>query len=249
MPTATSERRVCAVIPCYNVAQLCAPVVRTTAHYADWVIVVDDGSTDDTRRVLDAVAADCPNVQVLAHTENQGKGVALLRGMRHALAHIPFDTLITLDGDAQHRPDDIPRLVDLLQTDAADLVIGQRVAFEAMPLRSRLGNEITGKLFQWIYPDAPRDTQCGFRAFSHEFSSRIVDVIRGERYETELNILLYALECGHPVSSAPIPTVYLNGNRSSHFKPVLDSMRILRALFRWWWLRMWRDWTEKLKET
>ncbi len=231
---APRRERVCAVIPCYNVATLCANVVAEAARYADHVLVVDDGSTDGTREVLEEVAAQYDNVELLVHVRNCGKGTALLTAFRYALNNVSFDTLVTLDGDNQHRPCDIPRLATELTNIDAPLCIGERDAFNSMPLRSRIGNEITAALFRLRYSNAPHDTQSGFRALTHAFVGEIVESIAGKRYETELQILLAAMQHGKGVATVPIPTVYLDGNKSSHFNPLLDSIRIFSTLFSWW---------------
>jgi len=229
-----SRPRVCCVIPCYNVAALCGEVVHEAATYADSVIAVNDGSSDDTQKVLQRVAAEHNgSVRVLSFARNCGKGVALLAGFRYALAQLPFDVLVTLDGDRQHCAADIPRLVEVLRTEHATLVIGERDQFGAMPLRSRVGNALISGLLRRLYPTIPRDTQSGFRAFDRSFVEEVVEVVRGGRYETELQMLVFALRQQRRVCTVPIPTVYLDGNRSSHFRPVLDSFRVSLTLLRW----------------
>src|SRR6185312_5712836 len=105
-----AEPRVCCVIPCYNLAAVCGPIVRAAAGFAGRVIAVNDGSVDETESVLREVAATCANVEVVTLPKNCGKGIALLEAFRHARTGVPFDVLVTLDGDGQHRPEDIPRL-------------------------------------------------------------------------------------------------------------------------------------------
>ena len=228
-----AEPRSCCIIPCYNIAGVCGGVVREAARFADVVIAVNDGSTDDTERVLKDVQAECgPRVHVLSFSENRGKGVALLEAFRFAEMTIPFDVLVTLDGDGQHRPEDIPRMVRTAADGSYSLVIGERLEREKMPLRSRLGNTLTALLMKFLYPAAPIDTQSGLRAFDREFLRDVVERIKGGRYETELEILLLALRERRRIGSVPIPTVYLDGNRLSHFRPIVDSGRIYSALFR-----------------
>ena len=227
------EPRVCAVIPCYNLSSICGPIVRAAAGFADHVIAVNDGSVDETEAVLRDVAADCANVQVLSLAKNCGKGIALLEAFRRTVGSVPFDILITLDGDGQHRPEDIPRLARAIVDGNHAFVIGERLAREKMPLRSRFGNTITAGLMKLVHPAAPTDTQSGFRAFRRDFVREIVEKIAGGRYETELEILLLALRQRKSIGSVTIPTVYLEGNRLSHFRPILDSWRIYRTLFRW----------------
>jgi LmbE family N-acetylglucosaminyl deacetylase len=227
------EPRVCCVIPCYNLATVCGPIVRAAAGFAAHVIAVNDGSVDETETVLRDVAADCANVEVLSLPKNCGKGIALLEAFRHATKSVPFDVLVTLDGDGQHRPEDIPRLARAVVEGSHALVIGERLAREKMPLRSRFGNTLTAGLMKLVHPGAPTDTQSGYRAFDRNFVFEIVGKIRGGRYETELEILLLALRQGRRIGSVGIPTVYLDGNRLSHFRPIIDSWRIYRTLFRW----------------
>ncbi len=231
---APKEPAVCCVIPCYNVAAFCGDVVREAAVHADHVIAVDDGSTDGTGEILRKMAAESGGrVCLISFHNNRGKGVALLEAFHYAIETVPFDVLITLDGDGQHRPDDIPRLVRSWKEDGATLVIGERVRFGAMPFRSRIGNTITSALLKKIYPESPRDTQSGFRALDRRFVAEVVRLIRGRRYETELQMLLLALGYHQPIRTVPIQTLYLNGNRSSHFRPILDSLRIYWMLLNW----------------
>jgi len=237
----------CCVIPCYNVADLCEEVVRDAAMHVDYVVAVNDGSTDDTGQTLEHIAQESNGrVRVIQIPHNRGKGAALLAAFRYALAELPFDVLITCDGDRQHRPADIPRLVQAWQKKKATLVIGERQAFEQMPLRSRLGNTITSAILRRLYSASPRDTQSGQRALDRRFVAEVVRSITGRRYETELEILLLALEQQRHVCTAPIPTIYLPGNRSSHYRPILDSLRIYRTFIRRY---LTRRWYEHLAET
>lgn len=223
---------VCCVIPCYNIASLCGPVVQAAARHADHVIAIDDGSSDSTRQALYAAAACDSRIHVLSRTRNAGKGLALLAGFRYAALNLDAGVIVTMDGDNQHRPEDIPRLVAASHSTGAALVIGERTDFHLMPVRSRIGNEITSALVHLLYRKAPRDTQSGFRALSREFALRCLCQARGRRYETELEMLLDALSHHLGVAGVPIPTIYHEGNRSSHFRPLRDSIRVLSTLAR-----------------
>ncbi len=222
-----------AVIPCYNVAGLCATVVREASHQVDLVIAVDDGSTDDTRKVLQQLAAERPDrIRLLFFDQNQGKGTALQAAFRSALADRNCLAIVTLDGDGQHQPSDIPALLAALGR-GADLAVGTREAFGDMPLRSRFGNLATGYFLRLFFPGCPADTQSGFRALTRSFAETVVRDIRGQRYETELLMLLCALTRGWTIDTIAIPTVYKDGNRSSHFRPLADSARVVAAGLRW----------------
>ena len=222
---------VCAVIPAYQVAALCEPVVRGALLHADHVIVVDDGSRDGTGAVLAGLVQESDGrLRLVVLPSNCGKGAALLAGFRSALEDVPFDVLVTLDADQQHRPADIPLLVNAWSEERAALVVGERIDFPAMPLRSRLGNGAASALVRALHPGGPVDTQSGFRALDRRFVEEVLRSVRGRRYETELEILLLALRRGHPMARVPIPTLYLDGNASSHFRPLQDTWRIARAL-------------------
>ena len=232
-PAAATSRGVVAIIPCYNVGGTCGAVVRSAADFADHVIAVNDGSTDCTPDVLTALAEESTGrITVLGWAVNRGKGSALLAAFRHALRQWPGHVLVTLDGDGQHRPRDVASLARKLIEEECDLVVGERLAREKMPLRSRIGNELTAALMKLVYPASPTDTQSGFRAFTPEFAREILQQVREGRYETELQILLLALRQGRAIGSVTIPTVYIDDNRLSHFRPVADSWRVYRALFR-----------------
>jgi glycosyltransferase involved in cell wall biosynthesis len=196
-----------------------------------WESVDLTGSTDGTGEGLDRIARDSNGrVRVLSFARNRGKGTALLAAFRYALAEIPFAVLVTCDGDQQHRAADIPRLIRAWRDQQAAVVIGEREAFNKMPLRNRLGNTMTSTLLRHLYPGSPHDTQSGLRALDRKFVEEIVHLVRGQRYETELDILLLALEEHRHISTVPIPTIYLLGNRSSHYRPLRDSLRIYRTL-------------------
>lgn len=226
--------RICCVVPCYNIAGVCGAVVRDAIRHADVVIAVNDGSTDETESVLREVADEnLGRVQVLSFSKNRGKGVVLIDAFRHALGTQSFDVLVTLDGDGQHRPEDIPLLARSSSRGRYPLVIGERLARSSMPLRSRFGNTLTALIMRAFYPAAPTDTQSGFRAFRPDFAREVVARIEGGRYETELKMLLLALAREYRIGSVTIPTVYRDGNRLSHFRPLADSWRIYRTLLSW----------------
>lgn len=222
---------VCCVIPCYNVAEHCEEVVRAAMEHADLVIAVDDGSSDGTGNILHEIETESGSrLKVVSHWENRGKGVALIAGFQYALKHVPFHWLVTLDGDRQHRPSDIPRLMETALAENAEMVIGERTAAVSnIPFRSRIGNTLATQVMRWIYPGGPSDTQSGFRAFKRGFLEEIVQRLQGGRYETEAYILMMALENGRKIARVPIHSIYLDGNSSSHFRPMADALRILSA--------------------
>ncbi|MDR0249534.1 MAG: bifunctional glycosyltransferase family 2/GtrA family protein [Oscillospiraceae bacterium] len=195
------------------VADLCCPV-----------IVVDDGSGGDYAAIFTALE-QLPRCVVLRHNTNRGKGAALKTGMREALVS-GATGLVTADADGQHLPEDILSVKNALDTHPGKLVLGCRDFSQAQcPFKSRAGNIITRRIFQLMTGVPCTDTQTGLRgiplALLRSFSE-----IEGDRYDYEMNMLIYAAKRGYGFAEVPIHTIYLDDNKSSHFKPFLDSLRI-----------------------
>ena len=221
-----------AVIPCYDVEEYCGQVIAQTANFVDHIIVINDGSRDGTGNVLSRLAAQMPGkISVITFPANRGKGVGLMAAFCEALNKFSFNVLVTLDADGQHPPAEIPKVTQAALT-GAEMVIGGRNV-EEMPGRSRVGNTLATGVIRWLYAEAPNDTQSGLRAFSYGLIEEIVRQVSGSRYETEFQILLLALSQKRRLTTVSIPTIYIDNNRSSKFRPVTDSLRIFRALVRW----------------
>jgi len=214
------------VIPCYNVGAACLSPVEGACARLEAVIAVDDGSTDDTRQHLVATG-----VPVLSHPSNRGKGAALITAFRWALEH-GYAAVLTLDGDGQHDPADIPLLLEA--GTCADLVIGVReVRRGAAPLRSWIGNALSGRVFSWLSRTGIRDCQSGYRVYSARFLAKVLPHLRPGRYETEMQLLLYAARNGFLLRSVPIRTIYDDQSRRlSHFDPCSDTLRVVGSMAR-----------------
>jgi len=230
--TATTIRKVAIVIPCYNTGVACVDVITRARAIAAGVLVVDDGSTDDTPEHIRSTRVPC-----LRLSANAGKGVALKAGIeevlkgRHGLLGGTFDDIVTLDGDGQHDPADVPRFVALAARERADLVIGVRDV-RAMPRKSKIGNSIARLFFFLNTRRYILDTQSGFRLYSRELAETLLSTVRWRRYETEAEILTKAVSLGYTVASIEIPTIYFDENRGTHFDPWRDSMRVIGVMGR-----------------
>ena len=222
------KKQVAVVIPCYNAEKFVEDVVIKTLEFTDRLILVNDGSTDNSPQILENLSKSYPDKIALVSLEkNSGKGTALLNGFKKAL-EFPFSGLVTIDADAQHNPSDIPFLAkEILQN--FELVIGERL-FRLMPLRSKISNAIISFFLRRFYAKAPKDTQSGMRGFSRGMIKQIVQEIHGGCYEVEFCILLLALKQKLKIKSVPITTIYIEKNRSSHFSPFKDSLKIIRVL-------------------
>lgn len=193
------------------------------------MLVVDDGSGTGYAALFDDVAAR--GVEVLRQPVNSGKASALKRGLRHIAARWPGEDVVTADSDGQHRPRDIETVA--AATAGADaLVLGGRAFSGEVPLRSRFGNAVSRLLFRASGGATVHDTQTGLRGIP---SSLIRDVLAvpGERFAWEMNVLVDFTRRRIPIREVEIETVYLDGNASSHFRPVRDSIAVLRPLLRY----------------
>jgi glycosyltransferase involved in cell wall biosynthesis len=194
---------------------------------------VDDGSDPDRRAIFDRVA-EFPNVTVLRHAVNLGKGRALKTGFNFLLTALPWCAgVVTADADGQHASEDIVRVAEALPASGRRGVLGARTMQRDVPLRSRFGNTVTRSVFRFLTGRRISDTQTGLRAFPVALLPDLLS-LQGERYEYEMTVLaLLCRKAAAPVE-VPIRTVYIDGNRSSHFDPIRDSMRIYFVLLRFY---------------
>lgn len=194
------------------------------------ILIVNDGS-DPTHSQVFAELANDPRVRIILHAVNLGKGRALKTGFNEFLASYPdFAGVVTCDADGQHRAEDVEAVAQALQASSTQLVLGCRKFKGPVPARSRFGNALTRYVFAMLTGRKLTDTQSGLRGVPRQMVPRLMR-LEGERYEYEMNVLADAAgSCG--ITEVPIETIYLDGNRSSHFNPVMDSMRIYFVLMR-----------------
>ena len=218
--------RYAVIIPAYNESATIADVAARAAAQVDLVIVVDDGSADGTSAAL----AGLP-VTVLRNDRNRGKGDSLWRGMQHALA-LGAAGVVTLDGDGQHAPEDIPRLLAVARAHPDEIVVGARLlGREAAPRARYLANRFADFWIGWAAGQPLADSQSGFRAYPARLLERVAVKLgpaRGFVFEAE--ILIAAARRGVPSRAVPIAALYPPCARPSHFRPVLDIVRITRMV-------------------
>lgn len=216
------------VIPAYEPDEKLLHVVddlRRDTAYA--IVVVDDGSSAAAQPVFAALPED---VTLLRHAENRGKGRALKTAYEYIAAHFPqTEGVVTVDADGQHLPADVMRVSEEWADHPEALVLGSRRFTGNVPWRSRTGNAITRAVFRLSTGVAVFDTQTGLRAFAVSRIPMMLEM-RGERYEYEINVLLYATRQRIPIREVTIETVYIADNASSHFHPLRDSWRIYKMI-------------------
>jgi glycosyltransferase involved in cell wall biosynthesis len=218
--------KIVAVIPAYNEAPTIRDVAARTLRVVPDVIVVDDGSTDGTSKELAGLS-----LAVLSNPVNLGKGASLWRGFAAALAE-GADAVVTLDGDAQHRPEDIPRLVDAWQAQPGRIVIGARLwdKGKVPPLRY-FGNRFANFWVAWAAGCPVTDSQSGFRVYPATIL-RHVRVFHGPnaRFAFESEILIEAGRAGVRSAAVPIAAIYPPNARASHYRSAVDTARIVRMI-------------------
>lgn len=218
-----------ALIPAYEPDQRLADLAKEMSERGFSVLIVDDGSGAAYRPVFAAAARFAT---VLTHEKNRGKGAAL----KTALAWIEENlaaphTVVTMDADGQHLPEDAERICAAAEAEPEALILGGRRFAGRVPLRSRFGNSVTRLVFRLSTGAKIYDTQTGLRAFSDRLLGEL-RTVKGERYEYEMNVLLRWAREKRPLREFPIQTVYLDGNRSSHFRALRDSVRIYREILK-----------------
>jgi glycosyltransferase involved in cell wall biosynthesis len=218
--------RVVAVIPAFNEAASIGRVVAATLPYVEQVVVVDDGSRDETARLAAEAGA-----HVLVQPQNKGKGAALQRGGDYAVES-GFDAIVALDADGQHDPRSIPALIEPLAHGQADMSVGSRKLQWSthMPWIRRMTNAFMSALLSRVAGQPMEDTQSGYRCIS-------VPVLRDVRvaashFEAESEFLLKAARAGWRIAWVPIKAIYGDDVRPSHIRPVRDTIRFLRMLAR-----------------
>ncbi len=196
------------------------------------LIVVDDGSAEKYQPLFSQLE-EAERCFVLHHEVNKGKGAALRTGMEYIYQNTAFAAVVTADSDGQHRIDDTIRLCESLEPSERVLILGSRDfsrESKGVPARSKVGNRITSAVFKVLYGPYLPDTQTGLRAFSRELIPEFLKV-SGDRFEYEMNQLIYAARNSIGMKPMPIETVYIQENDSSHFHPVRDSWRIYKLIF------------------
>lgn len=187
------------------------------------IVVVDDGSGPQFAAFFAAVAR--AGATVLTHQVNRGKGAALRTGFVHVVQAFPGADVVCADSDGQHRVDDILRVADEVRSGSADLVLGGRRFTGTVPLRSRVGNTMTRHAFALATGRQVHDTQTGLRGHAAATLPWLLG-IGGDLFDYELRVLLAAAREGLRLREIEIDTIYLEGNASSHFRPVRDSLAV-----------------------
>ncbi|MEK6809411.1 MAG: glycosyltransferase family 2 protein [Nanoarchaeota archaeon] len=212
------------IIPAYNEGKTIFEVINKTQKFAKNIIVVDDGSQDDT-----AAEAARSGAMVLRHKVNLGKGAALKTGCDYALQQ-GVKKIVTLDADGQHDPKEIPSFLSALEQH--DAAFGSRKTPASMPFIFKLGNKVITKTMQLLYGVKVEDSQCGYRSFRTEIYPQIRWEANDYYVETEMAIMVGKKKIKH--ITVPIETIYADRYKGT---TVLDGVTIVLKMIGW---KIWR---------
>lgn len=223
--------RIAVVIPALNPDEKLVALVESLAQYPfAAMVVVNDGSDAECDAVFDRLRS-FSRVHLLRHTANRGNGRAQKTAFEYVLSDLPeVIGVITADADGQHAAADVVRVGELLARSDGHPVLGVRTLAAGVPWRSKIGNGVTRYVFKFLSGCAVRDTQCGLRGFPTECLEELVTA-RGERFEYISSVLTHLCARDKQPVETPVSTIYLDRNRSSHFRPFADSARIYSLLF------------------
>lgn len=220
----------CVLIPAYKPDEKLLAVINelNALKNADTqIVVVDDGSKSDCKDIFEK--AESMGCTVLVHPENRGKGAALKTGLNYAKKQ-NYTAVVTADADGQHTAKDIVNVLALSLQNPNALTLGVRNTKE-MPPRSKFGNRLTSGVFKAVYGRYLCDTQTGLRGIPQSYYSAFA-ALDGDRYEYEMNMLIYCAKEKIPFAECKIDTVYIENNSSSHFKGLRDGFRIYALIFK-----------------
>ena len=196
------------------------------------IILVNDGSKAENLHYFTDLAAQHPEIHLLHHEVNKGKGAALKNAFRYFLENRPEGCgVVTVDGDDQHHPEDTVRCCERMMR-TGNIILGCRDFNQAdVPARSSFGNKTTSLIFKIFVGMTISDTQTGLRAIPREQLKTIAQ-IAGDRFEYETNMLLAMKQSGMAYEEVKIRTVYIEENKSSHFRVIHDSWRIYKLILK-----------------
>jgi glycosyltransferase involved in cell wall biosynthesis len=216
--------RIAAAIPAFQAGASVGDVIRRTREVLPEVLVVDDGSSDAT-----AEAARGAGAELVVHAVNRGKGAALVTAFRTLFAR-GCDAVVTLDADGQHLPEEIPKLLEAARGEA-DLVLGTRDhLFAEMVAARRVANRLSSWAISWAAGQSLSDVQTGFRLYTR----RLVEAtgFPETRFDAESAVVVRAGRRGFRIVTVPVRLGFADGRTTSHYRPLVDSLRIARSVMR-----------------
>lgn len=217
------------IIPAFNEEKRLGGLLKRISSFVSLknVLVVDDGSVDNT-----AIVAEKVGCRVLRQGRNQGKGVALRSGFDFAIAN-GYDAVITMDADGQHDPDEIPLFIDFYKKTGTDLIIGTRKHdLSNMPFLRFQVNRTTSLVVSLLANAKFCDSQSGYRFIKREVLEKIK--LKTERFQIETEVIVQATRAHFSIGEVPIRTIYFEQFKS-HIHPITDTWRFIWLALRLLW--------------
>ena len=212
------------LIPAYNEDEYISEVVKGALKIVPRVLVVDDGSSDQTVPVAESAGAE-----VICHPVNQGKGAALQTGFK-AIFSDGGEAVIVMDGDGQHDPEELPKFIKCAGESGAGIVLGNRLEASAgMPRIRYWTNRTMSIILSWLSGQGIPDSQCGYRLIRREVLESIS--FTTQNYDMESEMLILASRLGFKIASVPIKTIYTG--QVSEIKPGRDTVRFFKLIFKY----------------
>ncbi|QSB27278.1 DUF2062 domain-containing protein [Flavobacterium sp. CLA17] len=209
----------CVIVPTYNNHKTLKKVLDSILDFTPNVIIVNDGSTDETSEILKQYT----QLTQIHHTKNSGKGMALRNGFKKAI-EMNFEYAITIDSDGQHFASDISNFIVEIQNQPNSLLIGSRnMTQENVPKKSSFGNKFSNFWFWFETGIKLEDTQSGFRLYPLQL---IPKKYYTNKFEFEIEVIVRSAWKGIVVKNIPIQILYDPAERVSHFRPFKDFTRI-----------------------
>lgn len=217
------------IVPCYNVQDSCGKVISLLKQYPCFVIAVNDGSVDCTGEALAAL-----DVAVITHPANRGKGSAIRSGLNYFLEKGNWDYVATVDADGQHDPRELPAMMELLQKEEIDLLIGSRqFELRKMPWKRWIANKASSFIISQCLRIHVKDIQSGFRIYSKRIVKQIFPRIQSSGFEIETELLFLISRNQSVVREKPIQAIYNEQSAElSHWRGFHDSVRIAKTILR-----------------
>lgn len=215
------------IIPAYNPnEELCTLIKRLRENDYINILVINDGS--ENLEIFNKINS---NAIILNHKENMGKGVALKTGFDYCLRNFKNASgVITVDADGQHLVKDINKVYEQFINNNDKIIFGSRnFNSSKVPLRSRIGNVLFRNILRLKIKAKIKDTQTGLRAIPIKYLKKLKE-IKGERFEYETNMLIYFIKNKIDIIEVNIETVYINKNKTSNYKVIKDSIKIINQL-------------------
>lgn len=221
------------VIPVYNPDEKLLEVINEIEAKSDnQIFIIDDGSRSETQYIFEEIKQN-KNIIFLKQAVNLGKGAALKMVFNHILVNFPnIEGVVTLDSDGQHSIQDCLRVLHALEDNDDAFVLGYRTFSKDIPLKSYVGNNISKFIYKIILGRSFKDTQTGLRGLSKSFMKQCL-TIKSNRFEFETEQLAISVNNNIETVEIPIETIYIENNKASSFRPLVDSFKIYFVLFRY----------------